>query len=410
MGFIEEAVKLIISDKFAIVFKSFDNPNDLQQFKQHPRGTLFVFDNIFSGEGKKCFMVCFVNRINRTIFYGTTQGDTVGCDFYQTLAQLNDNGNFFACTLFKYKCERSDELFVIHLCEIFTTGMVQYIRRAPSDRELIQQYKLSFLNGSPRLTQESHQILRAISKKEYSNPTQTNQRGPVYNEKPHQTNQRGPVYNEKQHQTNHRGPVYNEKQHQTNHRGPVYNKEKPHQTNQRGPVYNEKQHQTNQRGPVYNEKQHQTNQRGPVYNKEKPHQKSRTTYGWKDEYYYDDDDDEDMGESAPRNKHTLRDDFKSSSYSHRPIQRSYSNPGSDQFQKIQKWNDNRSRFVPQKQGNTKLHDDFRSPNYKRAPIKIIHSNPKSPVFHEDKTYKPAQSPVKRNRSWSDWVKESVLTM
>ena len=354
MGFIEEAVKLIISDKFAIVLKSFEHPNDLQQFKQHPNGTLFVVDNTFSEKGKKCFMVCFVNRINRTIFYGTTQGDTVGCDFYQTLAQLNDNGNFFACTLFKYKCERSDELFVIHLCEIFTTGMVQYIRRAPSDRELIQQYKLSFLNGSPRLTQESHQILRAISKKEYSNPTQTNHRGPVYNEKPHQTNQRGPVYNEKQHQTNHRGPVYN---------------------------------------------------------KEKPHQKSRTTYGWKDEYYYDDDDDdEDMAESAPRNKHTLRDDFKSSSYSHRPIQRSYSNPGSDQqtaFQKIQKWNDNRSRFVPQKQGNTKLHDDFRSPNYKRVPIKIIHSSPKSPVFHEDKTYKPAQSPVKRNRSWSDWVKESV---
>ena len=239
MGFIEEAVKLIISDKFAIVFKSFDNPNDLQQFKQHPRGTLFVFDNTFSETGKKCFMVCFVNRINRTIFYGTTQGDTVGCDFYQTLAQLNDNGNFFACTLFKWKCERSDELFVVHLCEIFTTGMIQYIKRALSDREIIQQYKLSFVNKSPQLTQESHRILRAIFKKEYSTPTQTN------------------------------------------HRGPVYNQEK------------------------------------------KPHYKSRTTYGWKDDFYYDDDDDEDMGESAPHNKHNLRDDFKSSSYSHRPMQRSY---------------------------------------------------------------------------------------
>ena len=52
MGFIEEAVKLIISDRFAIVLKSFEHPNDLQQYKQHPHGTLFVFDNTFSETGK----------------------------------------------------------------------------------------------------------------------------------------------------------------------------------------------------------------------------------------------------------------------------------------------------------------------------------------------------------------------
>ena len=53
MGFIEEAVKLIISDRFAIVLKSFEHPNDLQQVKQHPHRTLFVFDNTFSEKGKK---------------------------------------------------------------------------------------------------------------------------------------------------------------------------------------------------------------------------------------------------------------------------------------------------------------------------------------------------------------------
>ena len=95
MGFIEEALEAIADNKIATIVQPMNDINDLQKFKRHPKGTLFVFNNVYSVHGIKCYLVCFINRITHTILVSTTRGDKVDCNFFSALSDLNDNGLFF---------------------------------------------------------------------------------------------------------------------------------------------------------------------------------------------------------------------------------------------------------------------------------------------------------------------------
>jgi hypothetical protein len=72
MGFIEQGLELITNKQFAIIVGPMNDINILQKFKDHPKGTLFVFDNVFSIDNIKCFLVLFVNRVNNSILMCTT--------------------------------------------------------------------------------------------------------------------------------------------------------------------------------------------------------------------------------------------------------------------------------------------------------------------------------------------------
>lgn len=136
-----------------------------------------MFDNVFSIDNIKCFLVLFVNRVNNTILMCTTRGDRIDCNFFKTVSELHDRDRYFGCTLFRFTCQQNDEVFVLYLADLFTTGDINYIERVLSDNEITERYKIYIQNdGSNRLTEGTYKMFQNIFRSKNQNNRSTYER------------------------------------------------------------------------------------------------------------------------------------------------------------------------------------------------------------------------------------------
>ena len=92
------------------------------------------------------FVVIFVNRLRHTISCCTTRGDKINNYIWNDLCELKDNGKYFVCCAYRYKCKENDDPFVLYLADFFTNGKDNVISSIPSDEEIIQMYGIN-VNG-----------------------------------------------------------------------------------------------------------------------------------------------------------------------------------------------------------------------------------------------------------------------
>ena len=140
MDFIREGLKRIIDNKWLTTVKVDFSMKWVKQFTTNDNGLLFVS---VLNDG---FVVIFVNRLRDTISCCTTRGDKINNYICNDLCELKDNGKYFVCCAYRYKCKENDDPFVLYLADFFTNGKDNVISSIPSDEEIIQMYGIN-VNG-----------------------------------------------------------------------------------------------------------------------------------------------------------------------------------------------------------------------------------------------------------------------
>ena len=140
MDFLNEGLNRIIDNKWLKIVKVDFTINNVQKFRANNNGLLLV--SVYN-EG---FIVIFINRIRHTISCCTTRGDRIDAYHWKQICEVNDNGKYFVCCFYRYKCEEYDAPFALYLADFFTNGTDNVISRIPSDEEIIQMYEIN-VNG-----------------------------------------------------------------------------------------------------------------------------------------------------------------------------------------------------------------------------------------------------------------------
>ena len=154
MDFIKEGLSHVIDKKWLTIAEPEFKGSNVKKFTENENGLLLVSE-IFSKKERACFVVIFINRTRHTVCCCTTQGDRIEDRVWDYLCQLNDNGRFFVCCAYRYKCERYDEPFAVYLADFFTNGTDMVLDRVPSDREILQIYRINV----------NHEMLDQVQKK-----------------------------------------------------------------------------------------------------------------------------------------------------------------------------------------------------------------------------------------------------
>ena len=91
---------------------------DIAQFTDYEDGVIYVTPSLSRGN-TLCYIVIVIDRMNHIIQYCSTRGDTLNCDAFNALCNLEDNGEPFICLHYKYKTDRYDEVFAVYLAKLF---------------------------------------------------------------------------------------------------------------------------------------------------------------------------------------------------------------------------------------------------------------------------------------------------
>ena len=93
---------------------------------------------------KKKYLVVAMDRERRTIVWSTTNGESMGCDFFHRLSEIKEHGHYLSCTAYRFKCESDPLPFVIHLADIFTNkSSPKEYNLLTKDSDLLRKYGLT---------------------------------------------------------------------------------------------------------------------------------------------------------------------------------------------------------------------------------------------------------------------------
>ena len=107
-------IRYIAEKKFMIVVTDNLMWGDIAEFTDYKDGVIYVTPSV-SSDDVPCYIVIVINRKEHIIQCCNTRGDTMNCEAFDALCNLEDNGEPFLCMQYKYKTDRYDEVFAVFL-------------------------------------------------------------------------------------------------------------------------------------------------------------------------------------------------------------------------------------------------------------------------------------------------------
>ena len=87
---------------------------DIAEFTDYKNGVIYVTPSV-SSDNVPCYILIIINRREHIIQCCNTRGDTMNCEAFNALCNLEDNGETFLCMQYKYATDRYDEVFAVYL-------------------------------------------------------------------------------------------------------------------------------------------------------------------------------------------------------------------------------------------------------------------------------------------------------
>ena len=130
-------IRLSANKRFMIVVTDNLVWEDITEFTDYEDGVIYVTPSR-SRDNTPCYIVIVIDRMNHIIQYCSTRGDTLNCDAFNALCNLEDNGEPFICLHYKYKTDRYDEVFAVYLAKLF----------CPDEETLISSHDMGYLKSN----------------------------------------------------------------------------------------------------------------------------------------------------------------------------------------------------------------------------------------------------------------------
>ena len=89
-----DRIRRTASELFMIVFTYRLELEDITDFRDYKYGVLYVTPTV-SKNGVPCYTIIFINRQTHVIHFANTEHESLPCEAFLVLSQLEDNGKYF---------------------------------------------------------------------------------------------------------------------------------------------------------------------------------------------------------------------------------------------------------------------------------------------------------------------------
>ena len=98
-------------------------PEDVLKFRNCRAGILILTPIVYP-DGNMSYTMIYIDRVTHLIHCGNTNGDRINCETFNFLCNLEENGRYFHCVQYDYKCERYHEFQALQMIDYFFNYIV----------------------------------------------------------------------------------------------------------------------------------------------------------------------------------------------------------------------------------------------------------------------------------------------